>query len=198
MNLEEKKLLERAKKGDVEAFESLVEVYQKKVYNIALRMIGNPHDAEELAQEVFIRVFKSLAGFKEQAQFSTWIYRITINTCLDELRKRKNRRVVYLDQEIDTGENEIKRQLEDDRPTPDVSAEKNELRKLVQDAIQKLPENHRIILILRDLNGMSYDEIAKVLKSPEGTVKSRISRARQALKKLLKNNQELFDNYFVK
>ncbi len=198
MNPDEKILLERAKKGDIDAFETLVEDYQKKVYNIALRMIGNSHDAEELAQEVFIRVFKSLRNFKEQAQFSTWIYRITTNLCLDELRKRKNRKVVYLDQEIDTGENEVKRQLEDEGPTPDVTAEKNEVRELVLDAIQKLPDNHRTMLILRDLNGMSYDDIAKILNSPEGTVKSRINRARQALKNLLKNNKELFDNYFVK
>jgi RNA polymerase sigma-70 factor (ECF subfamily) len=161
-------------------------------------MIGNPDDAEELTQEVFIRVFKSLKNFKEQAQLSTWIYRITSNICLDEFRKRKNRRVVYLDQDIETEDSELKRQLEDDRPTPEAQVEKNELQKLVGDAIQKLPENHRIILIMRDINGMSYEEIARVLNSPEGTIKSRINRARQALKDSLKNKRELFDSYYVK
>lgn len=197
MNLDEKKLLDLAKKGDVEAFESLVEAYQKKVYNIALRMVGNPDDAEEIAQEVFIRIFKSLKNFKGQAQFYTWIYRITSNVCLDELRKRKNKRVIYLDQEIANRDNELGRQIGDESFAPDIFAEQNQLKKMINDALQQLPEKHRIILIMRDICGMSYEDIAKALESPIGTVKSRISRARQALKDKLKNKRELFDGYFV-
>jgi RNA polymerase sigma-70 factor (ECF subfamily) len=194
----EKALISRAKRGDVDAFEQLFEGYHKKVYNIALRMIGNHDDACELAQEVFIRVYKSIGGFKEESQLSTWIYRITSNVCLDELRRRKNRKIVSIDEDIRFEDSELKRQLEDDKPTPDIIAERNETREAIKEAILRLPEHHRIMIILRDIQGLSYDHIAKSLQTPEGTVKSRINRARQALKKILLNNKELSSREYVK
>lgn len=194
----ERNLLEKAKNGDVLAFERLITEYQKKVFNIAFRMVGNYDDASELTQEVFIRVFKSLKNFKEQSLFSTWIYKITTNVCLDEIRKRKKRKVVYLDEEIKLEENEVKRQIEDDKPTPEMIAEKNEISKAVNDAIESLSEEHRTVIVLRDLQGFSYEEIAKITSCPEGTVKSRINRARQALKEILKCKTELLDCEFVK
>jgi RNA polymerase sigma-70 factor, ECF subfamily len=198
MSENEKYLLHQSKNGDMAAFGQLIEGYQKKVFNIALRMLGNPDDASEVAQEVFIRVYKSVKNFKEESSFSTWIYRITTNTCLDELRKRKNKEHISLDEDIHHEDGDMKRQVEDSRPTPDIIAEKNELRKIVKLAINSLSEDHRIVIILRDIQDLSYEEIAKIVKCPEGTVKSRINRARSELKEILKRKRELFTEEFVK
>ncbi|AUS98714.1 RNA polymerase subunit sigma-24 [Clostridium thermosuccinogenes] len=198
MSDREKDLLKKARNGDIEAFEQLIEDYQKRVFNIALRMIGNYDDANELAQEVFIRIFKSIKDFKEESSLSTWIYRITTNVCLDEIRKRKNKNVVSLDEEVKLEEGDLQRQVEDTRPTPDVIAEKNEVRKLVKDAIMSLPEEQRTVIILRDIQGFSYEEIAKIMKCPEGTVKSRINRSRQILRDRLKPKMELLKGDYVK
>ncbi len=198
MNDQEKALISKVKRGDVDAFEQLFEGYYKKVYNIALRMIGNHDDACELAQEVFIRIYRSIGGFKEESQLSTWIYRIATNVCLDELRRRKNRKIVSMDEDIKLEDNQLKRQLEDHKPTPDIIAERNETREAIKEAILQLPEHHRTMIIMRDIQGLSYDDIAKILQTPEGTVKSRINRARQALKKLLVNNKELSSREYVK
>lgn len=194
----EKQLLERAKNGDTGAFEQLIEGYQKKVFNIAFRMLGNYDDAGELAQEVFIKVYKSMKNFKEESSFSTWIYRITTNVCLDELRKRKNKKEVSIDEDIKYGDGEIKREIEDHGPTPETAAERNEVRKAVNDAIQSLSDEHKTMIVMRDIRGFSYEEIARMVSCPEGTVKSRISRARQALKEILKRKKELFNGEYVK
>lgn len=191
-------LLRKAKNGDVEAFEKLIEGCQKRVFNIALRMLGNPDDASEMSQEVFIKIFRSLDGFKENSSFYTWVYRITTNICLDELRKRKNSQVISLDETISIKDNELKPQVEDKSPTPDIEAEKKELRRVVNSAIKSLPEEHKIVVVLRDIQGFSYEEIAKILNCPEGTVKSRINRARQSLKEILKCKKELFELSYVK
>ncbi|MCX7921299.1 MAG: sigma-70 family RNA polymerase sigma factor [Clostridia bacterium] len=198
MSDKEKYLLLKSKNGDIEAFEELIEAYQRKVFNMALRMIGNHDDASELAQEVFIRVYKSIKSFKEESSFSTWIYRITSNVCLDELRRRKNKKVISLDEDIKAEDGDIKRQVEDDKPTPDMVVENKEMRKAVNDAINTLSADHRMVVVMRDIQGLSYDEIAKVLKCPEGTVKSRINRARQELKQILKSKRELFNSEYVK
>lgn len=198
MDQNERLLISKAKAGDVEAFEQLIEAYQKKVYNLALRMTGNQDDAADLAQEAFIRVFRSISGFKEQSSFSTWVYRITTNVCLDEIRKRKNRKVISIDEEIHMDEGEIKRQVISEEPLPDELAEREELRSIVNAAINSLPEDQRIVLTLRDLNSLSYDEIAKILDCPGGTVKSRINRARQALRNVLSARTELLIDDYVK
>lgn len=198
MGEDEKYLLKKAKHGDVEAFEKLIDSYQKKVFNIALRMLGNYDDAGDAAQEVFLRAYKSIKGFKEQSLFSTWIYTITKNVCLDELRKRKGRKLVYIDEEIKVQDNEVKMQIEDDTPTPDIEAEKNEIKQVIEESMKLLSEEHRMIIILRDMQGFSYEDISTILNCPEGTVKSRINRARQALKKILKTKKELFDEEYVK
>ncbi len=198
MSENEKLLLERAKKGEVEAFELLIERYQKKVFNIALKMLGNHDDASELAQEAFIKIYKSIKGFKEESSFSTWVYRIATNVCLDELRKRKNRKLTYLDEVIRSEDGDLKREIADQGLSPDAIAEQKELKHALNQAILSLSEEHRIVLILRDLHGMTYEEIAKVTKCPEGTVKSRINRARLSLKETLYKNKELFSEKYVK
>ncbi len=198
MEHSEQLLLERAKSGDVAAFEELIDAYQKKVFNLALRIIGNYDDAADLAQETFVRIFKAISNFKEQSSFSTWIYRITTNVCLDEIRKRKNKKVVSLDEDIHMDDGDMKRQVVSDDPGPDEAAEREEVRRVVNNAINKLPEDQRSVIILRDLHGMSYEEIAKILDLPGGTVKSRINRARLALKNVLSSERELLFGDYVK
>jgi RNA polymerase sigma-70 factor (ECF subfamily) len=191
-------LIRKAKNGDVHAFENLIEIHRKRVYNIALKMLHNQEDAYDITQEVFIRVFKSMKEFREEASFSTWIYRITKNACLDELRKRKNKATVSLDEDLETEDGAIKRQVEDCSPGPDALYESMELRDIVRTAIELLSDEHKFVIILRDLQGFSYEEIAKVLECPEGTVKSRINRARKALKEILQRRMELLDGDYVK
>lgn len=198
MSDSEKNLLERAKAGDINAFELLVESYQRRIFNIALRMLGNYDDANDLAQEVLIRIYKAIKSFKEQSSFSTWIYRITTNVCLDEIRKRKNKKLISLDEEVKVEDGDMKRQFESDDPTPEELVEKHELKKIVNDAVAMLSEEHRIAIILRDMQGLSYEEIAESLKLPEGTVKSRINRARQSLKNILTPKRELLLEEYVK
>lgn len=198
MSNSEQILLERSKAGDVAAFELLIEAYQKKIFNLAFRMVGNYDDAGDLAQEALIRIFKSIAGFKGQSTFSTWIYRITTNVCLDEIRKRKNRKVLSLDEEIHAEDGEMQRQIMSDDPLPDEIVEREELQRIVGDAIGNLPEEQRLVITLRDIQGLSYEEISEVLDCPSGTVKSRINRARLALKNSLLAKRELFSEEFVK
>jgi len=198
MSESERNLLNKAKIGDIEAFECLIEGCRKKAFNIALRMSGNYDDASDLTQEAFIRIYKSLRNFREQSSFSTWVYRITMNVCLDELRKRKNRNMVSIDEELKPDESGCKRQIESDCPTPEELAERNEIRRAVEEAIGNLREEYKTVIVLRDIQGFSYEEISSILKCPEGTVKSRINRARLALKDMLAAKRELFGEICVK
>lgn len=163
-----------------------------------MRIIGNYDDAADLAQETFVRIYKAISNFKEQSSFSTWVYRITTNVCLDELRRRKNKKVVSLDEDIHMNDGDMKRQVMSEDPGPDEAAEREEVRRVVNDAINKLSEDLRVVITLRDLQGMSYEEIAKTLDLPGGTVKSRINRARLALKKVLLSERELLFEGYVK
>ena len=198
MGSNEQILLERSKAGDVAAFEMLIEAYQKKIFNLAFRMMGNYDDANDLAQEALIRIYKSISNFKEQSSLSTWIYRITTNVCLDEIRKKKNRKVLSLDEEIHVDDGDMQRQIMSDDPLPDELMEKEELRQIIGSAIDSLPEDQKLVITLRDLQGLSYDEIARVLDCPSGTVKSRINRARFALKNVLISKRELLNEEYVK
>jgi RNA polymerase sigma-70 factor (ECF subfamily) len=199
MEIIEKELIKKSQKGDIESFEKLISSYQKKVFNIAFGMMHNHDDAYDISQEVFIRVFKSIRKFKGQSSFSTWLYRITTNACLDELRKRKNNKnIISIDQEIQLEDGEVFRQIEDDGPTPELVAERNELREIIKEAISKLSDEHKEVIVLRDIQGFSYDDIADIIKCPQGTVKSRINRARRMLKEILKNKVELWDKDYVK
>ena len=191
-------LIEKAQKGDIEAFEALVSAYQKKVFNIAFRMIGNLEDASDVSQEVFVKVYKSMKDFRGQSSFSTWIYRITVNVCMDELRKAKNKKVIYIDEDIRTDDGEMKREIEDDAPGPESIIEGLELKQVVSDAINALLPDHRVVLVLRDIQDFSYEEISRILNIPQGTVKSRINRARLILKDVLTSRKELWETGYVK
>ena len=196
--MEERELIRRAQGGDVAAFEQLINEHQKRIFSIAYRVAGNPDDAADMAQEVLVKIFKNINKFKGDSKFSTWIYRVATNTCLDELKRLKRHKAYSLDQELETEDGAVSVDVEDTAPTPEQSAERKAIRSAVNSAIAKLGEEHKKVIILRDIQGFSYEEIAKMLNCSDGTVKSRISRARAKLKKILSQDRELFSEYFVK
>lgn len=192
----EKILIKKCIKGDIDAFEKLIEAHQKRAYNIALRILKNPDDAMDISQEAFIKVFKSIKSFKFQSSFSTWLYRIISNTCIDFLRKNKNE-TYSIDNPIQTEEGNIKRQFEDQGNTTEEMFDKKMTKELVHQAIDELDNQHRVIVILRDIEGFSYNEIADILGCTLGTVKSRISRARDNLKNIILRDTEQNNNSIV-
>lgn len=184
MGLDEAALVARACQGDVAAFEQLVAAYERKVYNLAYRLTGNPEDAADVAQEALLKVYTSLPEFRGDASFSTWLYRVVSNTCLDELRRRKRQRAVSLDQPISLTDGEdLTRQWADESDGPEEALTRKEQQAMVQQAISLLDEDHRVIIIMRDIQGLSYEEVADALGLSLGTVKSRLNRARAALQK---------------
>ena len=182
--MDEREIIEQVKQGDNQAFGVLVERYQSKVYNLALRMCGNEDDAFDLAQDAFVRAWKGLAGFQFESAFSTWLFRLTSNLCLDYLRAKKRRAAVSLTM---SGEEDEQAQLDvpDPSMTPEEAVLAAEDRALLTQAINSLSADYRQIITLRAINDLSYAEIARILNSQEGTVKSRLSRARTELKNKL-------------
>lgn len=198
MDSMEKALVDKSIRGDVEAFETLIRSHQKKVYNIALRMTKNPDDAQELSQDTFIRAFTAIKKFRGDSSFSTWLYRIAMNVCTDFLRKRGKAVVVSMEQGAAGNENDQTIQLADDGPSPDELSEKRQLKDLVRQAMDSLSAEHRQVLVLRDLMDLTYKDIANTLNLSEGTIKSRINRAREGLKQIISQRPELFKDYVVK
>ncbi|MGC9316958.1 MAG: RNA polymerase sigma factor [Armatimonadota bacterium] len=190
-NLSEEELIRAARAGDDEAFDLLVEAHYRSVYNTAYRMLGRPSAASDATQTTFLRVYEALDSFRGDASLSTWLYRITMNVCLDELRRRKNEPLSLTDED-DDGEPAGQRDLPDEAAEPAQTAEQRELQKLVHEAIARLPEDLRTVIVLYDIRGLSYREIAEVLEIPLGTVKSRLNRARGALKDEMAEHLELF------
>ncbi|MFA6308278.1 MAG: sigma-70 family RNA polymerase sigma factor [Clostridia bacterium] len=198
LNEQDNMLIKRAKNGDVEAYEDLVRAYYKTVFNIALRMFSNNEDASDITQEVFIKIYKSIGTFEGKSSLKTWIYRITTNLCLDEFRSRKNMKVVSFDEQIEQSNDRYNIEFKTESITPESNLLKKEVKEALNIAITELPKDLRIALILRDVQNLSYEEISSFLKCPQGTVKSRISRARQLLRKKLSKKVELFDMHYVK
>ncbi len=188
----ERALIEKCKNGDIESFEKLIEKYQVVAFNIAYRMIGNKEDASDMAQEALIKVFKSLKNFRGDSSFSTWFYRIVTNKCIDTLRKMKKVKTVSLDKEFETESGSYSMEVADNKYLPDKLYEVKEKQELVQAALKKVPEKYRTVLVLRDIQGFTYDEIVEITNNPLGTVKSRISRGRLLLKEILIKESELF------
>lgn len=187
--MDEKRLIELCKKGDRNAFNELVLKYQSKVVNIAYGMLSVREDAEDAAQEVFIKIYKNISSFNENSAISTWIYRITVNTCNDILRKRINKKTISIYSDND---DESDMAIPDSSHTPEEAAEASEIHRTLLAAISGLKEEYRCVITLFDLEGMSYEEIAKIINVPVGTVKSRLSRARGQLRKSLEHMRELF------
>ncbi len=182
---EERALLARAQKGDSAAFEDIVRAHEATVYRLALRQLGNREDAEDAAQEAFLKAYTGLNSFRGDSKLSVWLYRITSNVCTDMLRRR--RETVSLSQENDEGE-PLELELPAERFDPVTLTERKDLREQIGAALNALPSEAREILLLRELGGESYDEIAAALDLDLGTVKSRIFRARKKLCALLEGN----------
>ncbi|MDF2617022.1 MAG: sigma-70 family polymerase sigma factor [Sedimentibacter sp.] len=180
-------LVEQSRNGDVDAFEELIKDYKKIAYNIALRVLRNVEDAEDASQEALIKVYKSIQNFNMQSSFKSWMYRIVVNTCID-FKRKKNINAVSIDENIDLGGNkEFQIEIADDTNNPDILIEKNFNSKLISDAVGRLEDDFKTIIILRDIQGFSYSEISEMLSCNLGTVKSRLNRARKSLKEILEN-----------
>jgi RNA polymerase sigma-70 factor (ECF subfamily) len=182
------KLVQRSQKGDETAFGQLVERYQRKVYTIALGMVKDPEDAMDIAQDAFIKVHRYLANFQGSSSFYTWLYRIVVNLCIDHLRRSSKKMTMDFDENIERMD-----------PLPEASAvlstgldnnpSKNlgrkELAEHIREAVEALPPYHRAVIIMREIEGMSYTEMAKVMKVSKGTIMSRLHHARQKLQRAL-------------
>lgn len=173
--------LERARSGDPDAFSYLVERYLPRIYGACFGFLGNRQDAEDCAQETFIKAFRAIGDYNFLASFYTWLYRIAVNTCLDYRRKTSRLPAFSLDEALETDDSQVFWQIADETPLPDELAESAEMRQMIHAEIKHLPEYLREILVLRDIEGFSYHELANLLRISEGTVKSRLSRARHQL-----------------
>ncbi len=178
---QEREIIGKVLSGDTEAFEALVLEHQNKVYSLALRMVGNEEDALDMAQEAFIRAFNSLSGFRGDSKFSVWLYRLTSNICIDFIRSRAKKRTVSMTWTDDEGGDAGELEIPDETWSPEAQLERRMTRESVQRGLDSLSPQYREILLLREINGLSYEEIAKALNLEEGTVKSRIFRARKKL-----------------
>lgn len=193
VSAEEKALIERCKRGDLAAFNDLVRKYEKQVYNFAYRLTGNYDDANDVAQDAFLRVFNAIGSFRGDASFSTWLFRITTNVFLDERKRAKAHPHASLDEYLELDESSVARQIEDPSPSPEAILEEGERAQILQKAIGGLPEYQRAMVTLYHGQQKSYEEIAEIMDLPIGTVKSRLNRARLALKEKLAGIRELFN-----
>ena len=191
---EEQAIVRRVQDGDVNAFGDLVAAYEKNVYNLALRMTGSAQDAEDMAQEAFLKAYSSLAGFRGESKFSVWLYRIVSNVCLDFLHKKGKRQTVSLSAEDDDGE-DVVLDVPDTAQSPEALLEKKLTRDAVRRGLASLPEDARQILLLREIQGLSYEEIGETLGLEAGTVKSRIFRARKKLCAFLLDDGNIPDSF---
>ena len=182
--MQDELLIRRAQRGDADAFEQLLLEHQKNVYNLCYRMAGNPDDAMDLSQETFLRAWRCLDQYQFVSAFSTWLYRLCSNICIDFLRRRRRQQTVPLTVEDADGEEQTYA-VPDAQPLPEEQVELKLTRETLAAAMAQLLPEHRAVLQLRVVNEMSYEQIADVLDIQIGTVKSRLSRARNQLKKIL-------------
>jgi RNA polymerase sigma-70 factor (ECF subfamily) len=187
----QKEVIESCKAGDEKAFTEIVLHSQKKVFNIAYRMLGNLEEAKDLAQEVFISVFESIKDLKEEIKFDAWLTQITLNHCRNRWKYLKRRRYFNsdsLDDPIETEEGSMPRTLVDPSDNPETLYEKKSIQQFIQRGLLKLREDQRELVVLRDLQGFSYEEMGELLGLPEGTIKSKLHRARMDLKEILERS----------
>ncbi len=175
------------------AFEALVKRYEKLVYSVSYRMMNNKEDAEDITQIVFIKVYKKIESFKENQSFKAWICTIASNACIDEIRSRKNKQTYSLDKNLEGDDGEFKADIPSSEETPEEVIINKEKRQVILDSINELKEESRQLIILRDVQGLSYDEIAEQLDLKLGTVKSKIARSRTKLQKIIESKMELLN-----
>ncbi|MFN3326352.1 MAG: sigma-70 family RNA polymerase sigma factor [Bryobacteraceae bacterium] len=182
---DEAPLLERARQGDAAAFSALVTQYERKIYRIARNITQSNEDAEDVLQETFLKAYEHLPDFQGQSKFYTWIVRIAVNESLMKLRKRKTDRTVSLDESIDTGEENIVREIAVWDEDPEQRYSREELRRILDDTVQSLRPTFRTVFILRDIEELSTEETANALEISVPAVKSRLLRARLELREKL-------------
>jgi len=178
--------IKQALDGDQRAYTEILKKYRAPLYNLLYRMVRNKMETEDLVQEAFIKAFNSLASFNDDYAFSTWLYKIAINNCIDHFRKKKLK-TFPIDKPIESKDGSIKREFPDVSYQPDQYLLSREKDKLINEAIQNLPPKYRIAIVLRHNEDKSYEEISEIMGIPLGTVKARIFRAREMLKKQLKH-----------
>jgi len=193
MDVDEADLITCSRRGDLDAFNRLVERYQRSLYNLCLRMLGSRQAAEDATQEAFIAAYRALDTFRG-GSFRAWLFRIAANACYDELRRRRSRPTLSLD--VPLGESQRPLELPHPGPSLEEHAQRLELARCLQEALAALPADYRLAVILCDVQGLSYDEIAQATGVSLGTVKSRISRARARLRDLLLARGELLPDLF--
>jgi RNA polymerase sigma-70 factor (ECF subfamily) len=187
----QKEVIENCKAGDERAFAEIVLQRQKKVFNIAYRMLGNSEEAKDLAQEVFISVFESIKDLKEEIKFDAWLTQITLNHCRNRWKYLKRRQYFSsdsLDDPIETEDGSVPRAIYDPRDNPEILFEKKMVQQWIQRGLLKLNEDQRELVVLRDLQGFSYEEMSESLGLPQGTIKSKLHRARMGLKEALERS----------
>ena len=192
--LEEQKIIQLVIEGDTDAFEALVLANQKNVYNLALKMTSNEEDALDISQEAFLKAYSRLETYRGESRFSVWLYRLTHNLCIDFLRKKPHTATVPLTYQDDSGD-EYEFEIPDFRPIPEDETILRENRKIIAESFDELDTQHRELLMMREITGMSYLDIAAVLNISEGTVKSRIFRARKKLAAILIDKGTFPDGY---
>jgi RNA polymerase sigma-70 factor (ECF subfamily) len=191
---DERIIIEQVLNGNKNAFEELVIANQKNVYNLALKMTKNAEDALDISQEAFIKAYRNLQNFRGDSKFSVWLYRLTYNICIDFLRKKSKENVISLENENESG-TIAPIEIPDIKDLPEDSLIRKEVRKTIAQSIAELPQKQSEVLIMREINSMSYEEIAGTLLISVGTVKSRIARARASLAEILVKKGTFPANY---
>ncbi len=181
----EKLLIKKAMSNDLAAFETLIKNYEKLIFNYAYKFMGNVEDAKDISQDVIVKIYKNIQSCKDDKNFKKWVYTITGNTCIDELRKRKNKNTLSIDMDIETEEGTLQIEAESKELSPEQAFFKKESLKNIGKAFQALSPEHKEIIMLRDIEGYSYEEISEMKNITTGTVKSRISRGRNKLKEII-------------
>lgn len=187
MSLSDEWLVRRCRAGDRTAFNELVSRHYRGIYRLTLRMVGNPTDAEDMTQETFVKAYAALAQFDTAQKFTTWLYAIASHLCIDHARKRRVPTVAWEEEDSEGGIISLVDRLPDDAPQPDEVLERSELSAQVQRAVLSLPPKYRAVVVLRHIEDLSIEEIAKTLDMPQGTVKTNLFRARDMLAKKLKD-----------
>ncbi len=185
-------LIRQSQKGDRSAFDRLVRMYEEKAYQYAYRLTHDPDEAADVVADAFVRVYNAIGNFRSQSAFGTWLYRIITNCYLDHKKKDKSRYTTSLDTAQTPDGQEYERQVVDPGDGPDVEAERSARESAVQTALEQLPEYQRAMLVMYHVENLAYEEIAEALDLPIGTVKSRLNRARLALREALREDAELF------
>lgn len=194
-SLDETRLIERCRGGDLAAFDEIVALHQNRIFNLCYWMLHDRDEAADAAQDAFVRAWRAIPNFRAESALGTWLHRIAVNVCLDAKAKRKKTPLPYSTLETEDDEGGITRLDPPDKSdTPEQSLTRRERRGAVLEALSNLPEHHRAVIVLFDIQGHTYEDAALALDLPMGTLKSRLNRARAALRQALEGQRELFES----